>query len=310
MKVNRKSVLGILVRIAAFLGRSRLLRILHGQELWNLATRNILIRNIPFSFNAEVNGIRFRLRGPFRYAGSSYYITYLRHGAWEAAVTAHITRVVRKCPAPKILDVGAHYGWYTIYLAKLADNKGVVYAFEPSETIFAHLKRNVESNNLRNVNLYKLPLSDKQEAVNMVFSKRFPQEARVMSVIEDSTSGIDVEMLNAITFDELNETEAIYPNIVKIDVRSVWRKVIDGMRKTLYRDVQHLYLELDTTTKDLSSQYANIKHVISILHDAGMDVYEIEDFDKRAGGTMITANEDRIANLNCVMLYGVKKEPS
>jgi FkbM family methyltransferase len=295
----------------AVLGQLRLVRILYkilfSQKVWDSVTGNRLLYDIPFSFNAEVSGTKFQLRGPFRYAGGYYYFTYLRHGAWEAAVTAHITQVVRQCPIPRILDVGAHYGWYTLYLSKLAANKGIVYSFEPSEATFACLKQNVELNDLHNVHLYKLPLSDKRETISMVVSKRFPREARYMSVIEPSTPDNYNGLLSAIPFDEVNEAEAIYPNIVKIDVRGVWRKVVDGMRKSLYRDVEHLYIELDTTSKNLCTQYEDIKHVISMLYDAGMDVYEIQDFTRREGGRMIKANEDLIAKKYCAMLYGVKR---
>jgi FkbM family methyltransferase len=310
-KVNKQSILTSLVQIMAVLGRLRLVRILYkvlfGKKVLSYITGNRFLYNIPFSFNAEVDGTRFQLRGPFRYAGGYYYITYLRQGAWEAAVTSHITQVVRNCPIPRILDVGAHYGWYTLYLAKLAADKGIVYSFEPSEETFACLKQNVEVNDLHNVHLYNLPLSDKRETIRMIVSKRFPREARYMSVIEPSTPDNYDGLLGAIPFDEINEAEAIHPNIVKIDVRGSWRKVVDGMRKSLYRDVEHLYLEVDATSKNLSTQHEDIKHVISILYEAGMDVYEIQDFTRREGGRMIKANEDLIANKFSAMLYGIKR---
>jgi len=78
----------------------------------------------------------------------------------------------------------------------------------------------------------------------------------------------------------------------------------------LQRDVEHLYLELDTPSKDLSSHYADIQHVILMLRDAGMDVYEIQDFTKREGGKIVEADENRIARIGKIgdaMLYAVKR---
>ena len=307
MPVNSQYALSLLVRIAASVAKSSLRQIFFGLKVWRFI-RWTPLGNIPFRFEAEIEATKFQLQGPFRYSGGTYYFKYLRQGAYEAPVTAHITQVVQQCANPRVLDVGAHYGWYTIYLAKLTANRGVVFSFEPSEVIFSCLKRNVELNDLHNVRLYMLPLSDNRETISMVATKEFPREARYMSVIEGGATDEYNGLLSAIPFDELNETESIHPNIVKVDVRSVWRKVVDGMRESLYRDVEHLYLALDKAPgkKDLSSQCADVQHVISMMHDAGMDVYEIQNSGSHHGGQMVKADENRICRANSAMLYGVK----
>jgi FkbM family methyltransferase len=305
MPVNKKSTLSVLVRMASIVHRSRVGRFLP-TSMWRFVVGSRLLGDIKFGFNAEICGTRFQLQGPFRHTGGDYYASYLTQGAYEPAVTTHITQTVRECPAPRVLDVGAHYGWYTIYLAKTIGNKGAVFAFEPSEAVFSILKQNVELNELRNVYLYKLPLSNKQEPVRMVVSQHTPRESRYMYAIEEEKDYC-ANVLYAIPFDELDKTEAIRPNIVKIDVHGVWRKVIDGMKESLYRDVKHLYLELDSLFGGLSSQYADIQHVILILRDAGMDIYEIENFRRREGGRMIKTNELQLAEKHEAMLYGVKR---
>jgi FkbM family methyltransferase len=317
MPMNKQRILDIIVRIEAKVRRSGLVRILPPRgraaraRLWrHFVTGNRLLRDIPFGFDAQVSGTRFHLHGPFGCAGGLYYVTYLTEGAYEAPVTAHITQVVRQCSAPRVLDVGAHYGWYTIYLSKVIADRGVVFAFEPSEAIFSLLRRNVELNALHNVRLFKLPLSDKRETIRMVPSKSVPWESRRMhSVAEREAMDNSTGTLEAIPFDELNEMEAIHPNIVKIDVHGVWRKVVDGMRESLHREVEHLYLEVDTPWGDLSSEYRDIQHVILTLRDAGMDVYEVQDLMKRDGGKMIKADENRIAERGGMfaMLYAVKR---
>ena len=310
--MNFRSALGMMIRIAAVIGRTRLRKILYSKKLWDLLTMNRLIGDIPFSFQAEVSGTKFQMQGSFRFIGGMYYATYLTQGAYEAAVTAHITQVLRQYPTPRVLDVGANYGWYTIYLAKLLANRGTVFAFEPSETIFPYLKHNVKLNNLSNVRLYKLPLSDRRETIRMVAPKHFPRQALLqMLVMDEEVTHHDAGVLTAVPFDELNKTEAIYPNVVKIDVHGVWRKVIDGMRETLYRDVGHLYLELDVNPQGPSSRYEDVHHVISVLRDAGMDVYEIQNFDQRDGSKIIKVDESQVSRRKRVMIYGFKtKRPN
>ena len=299
MKAKKQLAVGILAVIATVAIRSRIYGILRRafpQKIWHFISPDRLVGDIPFGFDIEFIGTRFRLQGAFRHAVCDYYIQCLTQGAYEFPVTTHITRVVRECASPRVLDVGAHYGWYTMYLAKLIANRGDVFAVEPSESVFSFLKQNVESNDLHNVHLYKLPLSDKREAIRMVPSNITPNESRYMYSVEEwEKMNNYTSTINAIPFDELNEMEAINPNIVKIDVHGVWRKVVDGMRESLRKDVKHLYLALDPPFNDLSSLHTDIQHVILMLRDAGMDVYEILDFTKRDGGKIIKADKNRIS---------------
>ena len=97
---------------------------------------------------------------------------------------------------------------------------------------------------------------------------------------------------------------------MKIDVHGVWRKVVDGMRESLYRDIQHLYLDLDTPSgEDLAPYFPDIQYVLSMLRDIGMDVYEIQDYTKRYGGNMTEADENLITRngKKTAMLYAVKR---
>ncbi len=316
--MNKQFAIGSLARVAARARNLKIYRIL--PQPWHAALRKAwhfligipLLGDIPFNFDAEVSGIKFCLRAPYRYLANDYYFIYLTEGAYEVQATAHITQVVRESPNPRVLDVGAHYGWYTIYLAKLIANRGTVYAFEPSETVFLFLKQNVESNDLHNVRLYKQPLSDKRETVSMVVSKDRPYEARYMhSITGPEIIDSHSNTLRAITFDEINEKEEIHPNIVKIDVHGNWKKIINGMRLSLQRDIEHLYVELDTPSHvDLVTAHSDIRYVISMLRDIGMDVYEIRDFRKRDGGNIITADENQIINTGykTAMLYAVKRK--
>ncbi|MFP4314544.1 MAG: FkbM family methyltransferase, partial [Alphaproteobacteria bacterium] len=59
-----------------------------------------------------------------------------------------------------ILDIGAFTGYGTIKLAQMVGPKGQVYAFEADPEIFAILKRNIEANNIQNVQLFHKGAAD------------------------------------------------------------------------------------------------------------------------------------------------------
>ena len=60
------------------------------------------------------------------------------------------------------VNVGAHIGTITLPMAKISSK---VTAFEPFPKTFNHLKKNIELNNLRNVDIYNLALGDKYENI-------------------------------------------------------------------------------------------------------------------------------------------------
>ena len=70
----------------------------------------------------------------------------LAQETWEPAETDWIKSNLR--PGDFAIDVGANLGWYTVIMARLVGNKGLVAAFEPEPRNFELLTRNVEENNL------------------------------------------------------------------------------------------------------------------------------------------------------------------
>jgi hypothetical protein len=69
--------------------------------------------------------------------------------------------------------------------------------------------------------------------------------------------------------------------------------------------VEHLYLEVDTNPQSPQSRYEDIHHVISVLRDAGMDLYELQEFDQR-DGKVIRLDEHQISRNRRAMVYGFK----
>ncbi len=62
-------------------------------------------------------------------------------------------------PGDVVIDIGANIGIFAIHLAKLHPEVRVI-AFEPSEVNFGHLLKNIGLNEVKNVEPYKLALTD------------------------------------------------------------------------------------------------------------------------------------------------------
>src|SRR5688500_12933920 len=61
-------------------------------------------------------------------------------------------------PGDSVFDIGAHLGFYTLLLAKLAGPEGKVFAFEPNPELLPSLRRTVDP--ASNITLLETAVSD------------------------------------------------------------------------------------------------------------------------------------------------------
>ena len=71
-----------------------------------------------------------------------------------------------------IIDIGAQVGLYTLYAKKLKTSK--FYAFEPYDIELNILKSNIELNNLQNIKVSDLAISNKREVKTLNVCKIHP----------------------------------------------------------------------------------------------------------------------------------------
>lgn len=82
---------------------------------------------------------------------------------YEPDITALMMRAIK--PGDFVIDVGANVGIFTVLMAKLVGDTGMVYAFEPDPDNFTQLVRNIELNHGINVIACLNPVWEKREPV-------------------------------------------------------------------------------------------------------------------------------------------------
>ncbi len=70
-------------------------------------------------------------------------------------------------PGDHCIDIGAHLGYFTMEMSRLAGNNGHVYAIEPMSKFFNTLKTMVENKGLKNITLYQYAMGADTEFVEM-----------------------------------------------------------------------------------------------------------------------------------------------
>jgi FkbM family methyltransferase len=149
-------------------------------------------------------------------------------GLYEKENLELLLRLLRSIPQPVVLDIGANIGNHTLAFATVASQ---VHAFEPIPRIHALLRLNVEQNQLANVALHAVALSDSEgeATIHMVTdgnygASSFDQRSGVSEAVTVSRRRGDA-LLAELGVDKVD--------FIKIDVEAHEVYVLRGLMATL-----------------------------------------------------------------------------
>jgi len=92
-------------------------------------------------------------------------------------------------PGDVVFDIGANIGWYTISI--FLKHKGTtVFSFEPIESSFQYLKKNLTLNNLNTDNIFNFGLSDQNNTVKFYFDIECATASSMANLREDEKTTI------------------------------------------------------------------------------------------------------------------------
>jgi len=177
--------------------------------------------------------------GPMLYPVTDQYIgqSFDRYGEFSEGETELFRQIVR--PGRVILDIGAHIGAHTIFLAKATGPQGRVYAFEPQRILFQILCANVALNGLENVYTQQRALGRAAGSITV---------PRLNYATTGNFGGLSLgswsqgEQVPMTTLDALNLPAC---HLIKLDVEGMEREVLAGAEQTLQRFRPVLYVEND-----------------------------------------------------------------
>jgi FkbM family methyltransferase len=164
-------------------------------------------------------------------------VYFLKPTDYEPETMAAIRTWVK--PGMTVLDIGAHTGFVTLYLADQVGETGHVLGFEPSPDNFRLLEKNVRSNSLPQVRLFPLALSDRSGTAALT---RNPINDGGHSIGNQhqnpDMAGWDLEELKIQVptrslDDWLAEQDVDHVDFIKIDVEGAEGLVFAGARELL-----------------------------------------------------------------------------
>lgn len=186
-------------------------------------------------------------------------------GKFEETETQKILSFVREDTV--MLDIGANMGFYSIRVGQKAV-RGKVISFEPDPGNFTTLQKNIALNNLTNVEIHNVALSDKKDTMRLYKHPFNVGDYRLYND-GDFTEFVDVPTLRI--DDIINERV----DLIKIDVQGFEYFVLKGGRHLLEQYKPIVVSEF--WPRGLYNSGATPADYLSFMQELGYSVSQIDN---------------------------------
>jgi FkbM family methyltransferase len=185
------------------------------------------------------------------------------------------------------VDVGAHYGYFSLLAAQLVGPQGQVFAFEAAPATFRVLQQNFTG--LINAHCWHQAVADTQgELVFYEFPNLYSEyNALDINQFKDedwyATAPPTAVTVAAVPLGDFFQQESLLPQVIKIDVEGAEYNVIKGMQDFLAEHPVLVVMEY------LAAHRSNDEHVLAekLLRSLGYDTYLIDREGQLAATTDI-----------------------
>lgn len=132
-----------------------------------------------------------------------------------------------------VVDIGANIGYYVLMEAKLAGDEGRVYAIEPVADNVSLLKKNVELNNYKNIDIFELAIGGEDKNGEICLTKK-RNWCTMLDNKHNKNSAFytDKKPVRVLKLDTFIKDKK-FPDIIRMDVEGYETEIIKGMENIL-----------------------------------------------------------------------------
>lgn len=180
-------------------------------------------------------------------------------------------------PGDQFIDIGANSGLFTIYAAQKVGSSGKVFSFEPTETTFKKLCKNIELNKYSDrITPFQLALSSKNEDLMLYsLSEGFDAWNSVSKpIINKDFKVLDIK---AVQIDRLDEIGIDFNNsaLVKIDIEGWELNALKGGAEWLKKEKAPV-LMIEFAEEHAVNSGSSCRELYSFIESLGYRLYKYE----------------------------------
>jgi len=219
-----------------------------------------------------------------RVIDSNIYYT----GVWEPDALATADRILKQ--GGTAVDIGAHIGYFSLWMAARVGKSGKVVAFEPTRWAHQRLCDNVGLNDMPQVTMVHAGLSDAPGVVQLTIENMYRLSG------DNEAGSEDVELMTLDGYFAEHPVECI--DFVKIDTDGFEHRIIDGAMNTLQRFRPPMLFEFGPA--QIEEHGGNAQAFLNVLTGLGYSFFHegsLAPFDNLA--EMGRERYDQIWNVFC-----------
>jgi FkbM family methyltransferase len=183
---------------------------------------------------------------------------------YERVKFKRLRRITR--PGMTAIDVGANKGDFTLLLAKLTGDSGMVLAFEPDPENCSWVRKSISVNGYRNVRLFECALADTDSDITFYPGRKSGWGSLIPQNQTDTSRPpltVPARRLDSI----LEEANVEDVDVMKIDVEGGELLVLQGALGLLTRSKRlRLVMDVDVDSRDQRAE------LLEILYSRGFQV--------------------------------------
>jgi FkbM family methyltransferase len=197
----------------------------------------------------------------------------IKYQIWEAVETKFFLENIK--PGNTVLDLGANIGYYTCLAARLVGPKGQVFAFEPNDSNFALLSKNISHNQFQNVFPMKAIVADKCGFAKLNENTAGNMGAH-MAVPIDYHEFTQCSYHPKITLDDFEDLDLGQIDFLKIDTQGSEPLIIKGAKKLIEKNRHHLKIVMEFSPVWMCDIDVNAADFIDDLKFLGFEIFFID----------------------------------
>lgn len=231
---------------------------------------NFFVKLLPSNKDYPINTMRKAERGGIWYLlDISDYMEYTLYFGIQAEPRDRLYSLI-KTPSI-IIDIGTNIGETLLNFAK-RNPSGFNYGFEPVPYLFERAKSNIALNNFKNIEVFNIALSDKEEILFFQEASNNNSSGTAMS----KQGGDKFQIVQAISLDKFVEQNNLAKiDLIKIDVEGFEMNVLVGGKNSIQKYKPLLFIELDDN--NLQKQNSSSKELVNWLKAIGYEIRKADD---------------------------------
>jgi len=183
-------------------------------------------------------------------SSTDIYITQGKSHSSEIRLASFIIKTLEE--KDTFIDVGAHYGYFTLLAKKIIGKKGKIYSFEASKKTYEILKLNCDSS----FNIYNKAISDCEGFLSFYEFPNLYSEYNSFNIEQFKNSSWFEKnkpretKIETIPLSKFIEQHQLEPKIIKIDVEGAEFKVIKGLENFINNNDTIIVMEFLSNKRD------------------------------------------------------------